>query len=340
MRLAVRSIATLSLLYLLVVLGLFAWARQHLDSLGRAAMEETAHLVGREVAVAVAELTTGGLLSADRAAQARALRVLHGLTKHSEIVRSITVVNAEGKVVASDDFLELARRQPVPAEVFEAGQPDLVLLPASVIGPREWRLLVPLVERGQLAGYLRISLASSRLEGILADARRQLGIGALLAAVVIGGLGFVLHVQLARRGHSVAVALERALHGEAPVPAGPRDEFAAALAAAGRLGQELQTARERSTQARQRLLVVSQALDMGILLLSPGPRVDFANARACELLGVADSEELTERWPEIAPQMAGCLGEAAGRAATRAADLELADRRTAPGAGCAARSIR
>ncbi|HZI63416.1 MAG TPA: hypothetical protein VFE44_01480, partial [Thermoanaerobaculia bacterium] len=98
MRLAVRSILTLSLLYLLVVLGLFAWARQHVDSLARAAIEETAHLVGREVAVAVAEVTTGELLSSDRAAQARALRVLHGLTRHSQVVRAIAVVNAEGKV--------------------------------------------------------------------------------------------------------------------------------------------------------------------------------------------------------------------------------------------------
>ncbi len=321
MRLAVRSILALSLLYLLIVLGLFAWARHHLDFLARAAMEESAHLVGREVAVAVSELTTGELLSAGRAAQARALRVLHGLTKHSEVVRSITVVNASGEVVASDDFLELGHAQPSPAEVFQRGAPELVLLPGGLLGSGEWRPLVPLVERTQLVGYLRISLASARLAGLHAEARRQLGLGALLAALVVGGLGFLLHLQLARRGHSVAQALERALRGEAPV-AGPRDEFAAALAAAGRLGQELQTARERGSQARQRLLAVSQALDLGVLLLAPGPQLDFANARACELLGVADPEELADRWPAIAPLLVACLGEAP-LATGSAIDVEL-----------------
>jgi len=320
MRLAVRSILTLSLLYLLVVLGLFAWARQHVDSLARAAIEETAHLVGREVAVAVAEVTTGELLSSDRAAQARALRVLHGLTRHSQVVRAIAVVNAEGKVVASDDFLELGQPQPPPATVFERGQRDLVLRPSSLLGPRESQLLVPLLERTQLVGYLRIALASGRLEGLYAEARRQLALGALLAALAVGGLGFLLHLQLARRGHSVAQALERALRGETP-PAGPRDEFAAALAAAGRLGQELQSARDLSSQARQRLLAVSQALDQGVLLLAPGPQLDFANARACELLGVADLDELAAHWPAIAPQLAPCL--APQSATARPADIEL-----------------
>jgi signal transduction histidine kinase len=284
-------------------------------------MEETAHLVGREIALAVSEVTTGELLSADRVAQARALRVLHGLTRHSQVVRAIAVVNAEGKVVASDDFLELGQPQPSPATVFERGQRELVLRPSALLGPRESQLLVPLVERTRLVGYLRIALASARLEGLYAEARRQLGLGALLAALTVGGLGFLLHLQLARRGESVAQAMERALRGETP-PAGPRDEFAAALAAAGRLGQELQSARELGTQARQRLLAVSQALDLGVLLLAPGQQLDFANARACELLGMADLDELAARWPAIAPQFVPCLG-APEAATTRPADIEL-----------------
>jgi signal transduction histidine kinase len=42
-------------------------------------------------------------------------------------------------------------------------------------------------------------------------------------------------------------------------------------------------------------------VDVGVLLVDPSRRMEFANPRACELLSCADPAELDRRWPEILP---------------------------------------
>lgn len=139
-------------------------------------------------------------------------------------------------------------------------------------------------------------------------AMRRLEVGALNTLTLVGGLGLALYVLLVRRGREVRDVLEGALAGRIlPVPQ-VKDDFAHAFAAAERVGQELNLERERGAQARQRLTTLSALMDVGVLLVSAACHLDFANSRACELLGCADAAELERRWSEIGPLLAPGLG--------------------------------
>ena len=130
---------------------------------------------------------------------------------------------------------------------------------------------------------------------------RRLAAGSLVAVTLIGALGLASYAVVVRRGREVTAQLQDALAGQ-KLPA-PRinDDFAAALEAADRVGQELNLERERGAQARQRLHTLSRLVDVGVLLVDPSRQLEFANPRACELLACADPVELEGRWPEILP---------------------------------------
>jgi signal transduction histidine kinase len=128
---------------------------------------------------------------------------------------------------------------------------------------------------------------------------RRLAAGAVVAVALLGGLGLSLYLMLVRRGREVTALLQGALAGQKPTAAPAKDDFAAAFDAAARVGQELNLERERGAQARQRLYTLSRLVDVGVLLVSASRELEFANARACELLGCANAAELERRWPEM-----------------------------------------
>ncbi len=130
-------------------------------------------------------------------------------------------------------------------------------------------------------------------------ALRDLALFAIVALALVGGFAFALWVLLARRSQEVAELLEGALAGQRlPVPK-VKDAFSVAFAAADRVGQELHFERERGAQARERLNALSLLRDVGVLLVDSAGRFDFANARACELLGGGDQSALEARWPAV-----------------------------------------
>jgi len=131
------------------------------------------------------------------------------------------------------------------------------------------------------------------------DAMRRLGAGALGALALVGGLGVAVYVQLVRRRRQVTDLLQRALASQDLPALRVKSDFAAALEAADRVGQELNLERDRGALARQRLHTLSRLIDVGVLLVNPSRQLEFANPRACELLGCANPEELQGRWPEM-----------------------------------------
>jgi signal transduction histidine kinase len=155
-------------------------------------------------------------------------------------------------------------------------------------------------QRAEIGAARRAALESTAPGSeVYDDAMRRLGAGALAALALVGGLGLALYVLLVRRGREVTERLQGALAGQ-EVPA-PRvgDDFTTALKAADRVARELNLERERGAQARQRLHTLSRLMDVGVLLVNPSRQLEFANPRACELLGAADPAELQGRWPQI-----------------------------------------
>ncbi len=152
-------------------------------------------------------------------------------------------------------------------------------------------------------------------------AMRRLLKGALGALSLAGGLGLALYLLLLRRSREVAELLDGALAGEkVPVPQ-VKDDFAVAFAAADRVGQELRLERDRGAQARHRLSALSLVMDVGVLLVDVSRGLEFANPRACELLGCADAAELERRWSELRRLLDPALGPV-GRRASRL-DLDV-----------------
>jgi signal transduction histidine kinase len=193
--------------------------------------------------------------------------------------------------------------------------------------------LIYIIAVGGLAFWQREEIAGARIaardEGAHQSehfdrSMRRVSVVALTGMALLSVLGIALYMLLVRRGRLVADLLEAAVQGrDLPVPM-VGDEFAATIAAAGRIGDELQMERERAAQARQRLDVLSLLVDVGVLLIDGSQRVDFVNARACELLGCVDRSELERRWLEMLPLFQPGLGSAGERVAAFDLDVSTA----------------
>ena len=156
-------------------------------------------------------------------------------------------------------------------------------------------------QRHEIAAAHRAALADLAHGAEVYDAALRRGVaGALAALALLGGVGLALYVVMARREREASGRLGTG-PADRKLPA-PRAEnqLAAAFEAADRVGKELNLERERGTQARQRLHTLSQLMDVGALLIDHSLRLQFANPRACDLLGCDDPAQLRARWPELA----------------------------------------
>jgi signal transduction histidine kinase len=324
MRLLLRSTALLLLAYGAAVTGLAWWANAALAAASAAVMDDTAHLVAIEVAAALDDEVVAELLEGTPANRIRLLNQIYDLTRRSAMVRTVEVVDATGEVFASDRFEAVGAGRATPSQVFaDSRQPRLMAEPGPRLRPRHYVLAMPLARQGELLGYLRLGLDSSRLARLHDGFRRRILIGAAAGLVLVAAVVAWLHYQLRRRTRQLVAALEGAAGGVEP-PARPVDEdFAPALAVAGRLGRELKAERSRSEQAGRRLLRLAQMLDVGLLLLSREREVEFASERAHELFGLPPTAGADAWRPVLAP-LEGILQRATvERTSGGQADLEV-----------------
>lgn len=292
-RLTLRQVLPLLAIYLLGVGGLVWWVDLELRASASRMAEQMARLIGEEVAAALQSSMPDRVPPVGSRRHDELLETVREIAGRSAVVESVSLVGADGRVMASDAPALRGRARPTPAELF-AADPRARLVDASGAGLEagHYTMEIPLLdERGRPLVYLSLTLASEELAGLYNERRRrvfQLGAAAL---AVIGLLGFLLHLQLAARGRRLRRAFDDALAGQQPAPPPPRrrrhrpDPFAEALAAAGRVGRELRDARRRSEQVEQRLAQLAEALDVGVILLGPDRALDFASARARELFG-------------------------------------------------------
>ena len=310
MRLAVKSTVTLTALYLLILGGLGLWMEYELRSVVGSVMEDTARLVGNEIAAALSESALAQLLQGDPATRQLLEQIVGDVTTRSHVVASIAVVDDSGRVVVSDD-LEMGHQLVMPAVIFQGTTQPQFLSAQSPFQGGKYHLFVPLLRQENVVGYLRLSLSSADIASLYRRARGQIVLAAVVGLTCIGALGFLFHVQLAQRGAALARTLEATVRGEA-VPALPqRDEFSHVIEAAGKLGRELSETRERSSQAQRRISALANFMDVGVLLLRADRTLEFANATARELLGCQHPGDLEQRWEG----MKHLLGESLDRLA-------------------------
>ncbi len=308
MRLAFRNSLTALLCYLAILGGVGFWMERELRTIWQSAVEETAQFVGREIAAALSESTLEQLLKADPAASERLKQLAADVTQRSQVVTSLLVVDTNGSVVAGDEDLEIGRQAPIPELVFgNEKQPQPRLFKGGL--PRgEFYLFVPLLRQETLVGYLRLSLKSQRIAKLYREVQQHFLLAAALGLGFIGTLGLLFHIQLSRVAGGLSRALEAALRGEAAVRLRQGgDEFDRAIESARKIGSELQEAREQRSQTHRRLSALMKVMDVGVLVLGSNLELDFANARARELLGCNGPAELERRWDGLRRMLAESL---------------------------------
>jgi signal transduction histidine kinase len=279
---------------------------------------KAAGLLARETAAILSERTYAALLDPDPRARALLRDRVQDLSLLSELASSISVIDAEGRVVASDRW-PAGHQVTRPVEAFAAGWQ---VAPRRAAAPRflqesDYVVDVPMIDRGTLLGYVEVEYHSETVAALFGGARRRLLEVALSGLVGVVLLGAILQFQLSRRTAAIAETLEHAMEEPAGRHLiGPReDEFARVLKAAGRVKQAITNARRETTRLEESFSALAQAFKMGVLLLRHDQDPDFANPRALELFGVDSPAELRARWRDLgAPltQMLTTLGAPGG----------------------------
>src|SRR5438105_1918932 len=311
MRLALRNALFLVTAYAGVLLLLAGVVVLQLLTLQASVQKETARLFAREVAGALTEPSLDRLLQADPEARQSLKTLIEQLTRRSQVVSSISVVDRRGRVVASDTR-PVGSRLPAPDRIFGTNRMRYATIGSWPFTSGLYELSVPLVLRGERVGYLQIRLQSNRVREMNRRMWEELLTSALIGLACIVGLGFALHVELTTRGRNLARALEQAMAGQNPRIGPELDEFSAAIETAGRAGLELHRARSRSAEERERFATLGKVLNVGLLLLGPRGELEFASARARELFGCPSQAEPQEVLSRLAPR----LDQAAQRART------------------------
>jgi signal transduction histidine kinase len=296
-RFKLRDTLPLLLIYLLAVGGLVWWSHLELRAGAERLAEQTARLLGREIAAAVRSAMPDRVPAEGTRPHRELLETVRAVAARSAVVEAVSLIGPDGRVAASADPQLVGRERPTPDELF-ASDPRARLADASNGGlaTGHYTMEIPLFAGSDLTGYLSITIASEELSSLYFERRRRVFLLAAAALVLIGLLGYLLHLQVAQRGRRLGLALDAALSGEAvaaPRPGGRSDPFAEALATAGKVGRELAVERRKAARVEQRLAQLGEILDVGVVLLGPEKELDFASPRARELLGLGPDDE---RW--------------------------------------------
>ncbi len=312
MKLGLESALGLAVGHLALVGALAVGLERTLRSLEERLSADAVRLLAGEQANLVFERSVAALQYPDADSRRRLHERIEDLTMLSEVVTSLSVVDAEGRVVASERPEGGGRFAP-PSQLF--GDPPLSRLETTV-GRRsflrggDYVVLVPLVEGGTVAGYLRVGLHDERMATLFDQGRSRLVAIFGLGLVGVAALTALLQVQLSRRAASIAAVLDGA---SPPASIAPADVFAGVLRSASRVKGDLDEARRESERRGLQVGALARILQVGVVVAGPGLAVDYVSARALELFGCADEAAFRTAWRKILPSLQRALGGTASR---------------------------
>jgi signal transduction histidine kinase len=323
-KLGLKSALGLAAAHLAIMSALALGLERTLRSLEDELATNTVRLLAREQANLVFERSVAALRFPD----ADSRRLLHeriqDLTVLSEVVTSLAVVDADGRVVASEASSG-AEQYPPAAELF--GNPPVSRLEAprrrAFLQGGDYVVLVPLVEAGKVAGYLRVGLHSDRIAALYALSRSRLVALIVLGLAAVAALSVLLQLQLRRRAASIEAVLDGA---EAPPrPIAPADEFARVIRSASRVKGDLEEARRESLRRGLQVGALARVLQVGVVVAGPDLEVDYVSARALELAGCAGEDAFRAAWRALKPELRRAVEAAPpGRDGRRTLRLEPA----------------
>ncbi len=325
----VKRFPPLAGFFLFVLAALVALQVYELRSYAGAVQQDTARWIARELSFLVAKPDLEKLLLGDPAANEAARAAIVAAAGASEKITSISVVNREGRVVASDR-LPIGRRLERPGRLF-AGDPGRPFaLSTDALRGSRYVTAVPITKQGEILGYLRVALDSRKIAALNRLSLMRLLVVASSGLSLVVLASWVLQRRLRRRVRDLTRVLEAAGRGEpAALPAPRKDEFAPLVEAALRVRRALHDERASVSSSRHRFEILAEALDRGLLLFQTDATVEFANDRALALLGCQDMDEVRRWLEEIRPRLGPAFARLAlGQTEPESLELEMATGRS------------
>ena len=324
MRFVTKAAIVLLVLYVGFVGGMAYWMERSVRLVSRSVLKNTARLIGNDIAAVISKSAIEGLRLADPDSRQRLEQTIEDITSRSEVVSSVSVIDATGKVVASDE-MEVGRQVADPDLIFPAlgdsnfGEPGLIRQGDA------YYLFVPLLDQQKIVGYLRLALNSEPFAVVYSRARRDfavVAISGLVGIVVVLGL---LRSALRRRTERLLETLEGAEANRVSVDLSPADEFAPVQEGCLRLGAQLAAALQRESAAGQRFEAAHAINSAALLLLNADKTLSFANQRARDVIGCPEPDELERQWNEIQALIEDAWETAASDTNVVRLDIELVD---------------
>jgi len=304
MRLGLKSLVLLFSGYAVLVTALGLAIDRWLREFEEQGAMQTILLVASENAAQISERALGTLQSPDDTSRRLLRSRLEDIVLLSEIVSSLTVVDEDGRVVASDRW-PTRELLPSPHELFGARAGVQVRGErGGLLDGGHFVVDLPVVDQDRLVGYVEVELYNERISHMYSRARRQMLFGAVGGFVGVVLLGVALQLQINRRAASISRTLEEALGPRAETVRVERtDELTRALEAAGRARQAILDARQESNRISDGFRALAQVSKVGVVKLDGDREVAFANRRALELLGYATVDELRDGWRAAGPPL-------------------------------------
>jgi len=298
MRLLSKAAIALFVFYGLFLAGVAFWMEHSVQSVSRSLRENTARLIGNDIAAAIAKAAIDELRVNDPSTRARLEEIIEDITARSEVVSSLSVVDVRGKVVASDED-EVGRQVVDPALIFSVPGRAGYAEPGLLRQDNVYFLFVPLLDQKQIVGYLRLSLHSDPLTVVYKRGRRDFLIIALSGFAGLLVLLTVLRAVLQRRTSLLLGSFEPSSAQRFDSEAVGVDELSTVQESALRLGTQLAAAVRHATLAEQRLHALQRGTKAAFLFLNPDRSLNTATTQACDLFGDPEVGELEKRWNEV-----------------------------------------
>jgi signal transduction histidine kinase len=322
-----RHTLALLALYLTLIVGLAFVMEGNLRASARPLMHEMAQRVDNEVMAALYKPSLKRLLG-ERPFRDWGLTAIIADAKHrSDVLASIAVVDARGKVVASDDKHTQSASRQSPQAVFKKNiEPVLLSSFKHHFQVGKYALASPLMQQNRLLGYISMGLDDRHIIALYHNVYATLLLVAIAGLVTIAALGALLQVRLGRASTRLAAQMEAMARGDSELPVARQREFAKVSDAASRLGDELNTARGLATCTQNKLNAVINTFDVGIILMGPDGAVEYINRAIRERLAGDHTEELGARVSTLVSLLGKTIEkQCLPGGGARVADVEIAD---------------
>lgn len=336
MRLVLKSVAPLVIVYALLLGVANTWFRYSQIREESEAIEETLTVLGQEKLSDLADPIQRAFDPTNLIGDVQLRHEIEAALQASAIVTSITVVDREGIIKASD-LLSAGSRHLSASSVFHGMTTPTPYAQARFNGLSvdDFALFLPVSREPRLlAGYLEIGLRSPHMEELERSINRRLVqeivLGLALIAATAGFLYFQFKQQAMRltRYFETAEAAETmrteaAAAAEAVRVRAGDGQFSKVYKAAQKMGRSLTEARREGRGAGRRFGQLSDVLRVGLIWCTPDRKIEFTNGRVLEITGFTDLEEIREHWERDCSPVLGVMEELAQAADSRGDPVDL-----------------